>query len=117
MIKNDYLLQEEELQEKRADYERKKIEVDKSMKNIETQERKLEERRKRFKEDREKFEDEQDVCNICIHCSHNFQILTDLVIVSCDGFKFPNKMYLKTKLQVIIGSASVRLFLIVHILT
>ena len=62
----DCLFQEEELQEKRADYERKKTDVEKSMKNIETQERKLEDRRKRFKEDRDKFEDEQDVCNILL---------------------------------------------------
>ncbi|KAL3885264.1 hypothetical protein ACJMK2_025352 [Sinanodonta woodiana] len=52
--------EEEQVHEKRAEYERKKNELDKSMKSLEMQERKLEERRKKFKTDQEKFSDEQD---------------------------------------------------------
>ncbi|KAK7107171.1 centrosomal protein of 164 kDa-like isoform X2 [Littorina saxatilis] len=50
--------QEEKMQEKKADIERRMAYVDKSMKTVESQEKKLEERRKGFATDREQLERE-----------------------------------------------------------
>ncbi|KAL5020243.1 hypothetical protein ScPMuIL_003135 [Solemya velum] len=52
--------EEEELQEKRAEYEKRKLEIGTAIKNFESQERKLEERKRKFAEEQSMFEKEQD---------------------------------------------------------
>ncbi|XP_056013456.1 LOW QUALITY PROTEIN: trichohyalin-like [Ostrea edulis] len=52
--------EEEEYQDRRADLERKKMQVDKEFKNLDAQERKLEEKRKMFRDDTSRFDREQD---------------------------------------------------------